>query len=207
MIVEVRNLKRYFGVTRALDEVSFRFESGDIFGFVGPNGAGKTTTLRIMATLDEPTAGDVFLDGVSVREMPETVRYRIGYVPDSLPAHADITVHEYLDFFARAYGINGGPRRRALDEVEAFAGLTGMRNKLLKNLSKGMKQRVSVGRALIHNPELLLMRAGRIPRAGVAPGRHGQGGADQLAHPDRVDGNLQWRCDYRARPTDRDRDH
>ena len=170
MNVEVRNLRRYFGATHAVDDVSFQFRSGDVFGFVGPNGAGKTTTLRIMATLDEPTSGDVFLDGVSVREMPETVRYRIGFVPDSLPAHSDVTVHEYLDFFARSYGLAGARRQRALDEVEAFTGLTGLRDKLLRTLSKGMKQRVSVGRALVHDPELLLMdepAAGLDPRARV----------------------------------------
>ncbi len=170
MIVEVRNLRRLFGATRAVDDISFRFGSGDVFGFVGPNGAGKTTTLRIMATLDEPTSGDVYLDGVSVKEMPEAVRRRIGFVPDALPAHTDVTVHEYLDFFGRAYGMRGRALQRALDEVEAFTGLTGLRDKLLKALSKGMKQRVSVGRALIHDPELLLMdepAAGLDPRARV----------------------------------------
>lgn len=170
MQANVQNLKRHFGVTRAVDDVSFSVRSGDVVGFVGPNGAGKTTTLRIMATLDEPTDGDVFIDDVSVREMPEHVRNRIGFVPDALPTHGDITVHEYLDFFGRAYGLTGRKRQRALDEVEDFTGLTALRNKLLKGLSKGMKQRVSVGRALIHDPDLLLMdepAAGLDPRARV----------------------------------------
>ena len=123
-----------------------------------------------MATLDEPSSGDVFLDGESVQEMPEAARHKIGFVPDSLPTHADVTVHEYLDFFARAYGIHGKARQKAVEEVEEFTGVTGLRDKLLKSLSKGMKQRVSVGRALIHNPSLLLMdepAAGLDPRARV----------------------------------------
>jgi ABC-2 type transport system ATP-binding protein len=170
MDVQVKNLVRYFGATKAVDDISFSFSSGDVFGFVGPNGAGKTTTLRIMATLDEPSSGDVFLDGESVKEMPEAARHKIGFVPDSLPTHADVTVHEYLDFFARAYGIHGKARQKAVGEVEEFTGVTGLRHKLLKSLSKGMKQRVSVGRALIHNPSLLLMdepAAGLDPRARV----------------------------------------
>ncbi len=170
MDVQVKNLVRYFGPTKAVDDISFSFSSGDVFGFVGPNGAGKTTTLRIMATLDEPSSGDVFLDGESVQEMPEAARHKIGFVPDSLPTHADVTVHEYLDFFARAYGIHGKARKKAVGDVEEFTGVTGLRDKLLKSLSKGMKQRVSVGRALIHNPSLLLMdepAAGLDPRARV----------------------------------------
>ena len=170
MDVQVKNLVRYFGATKAVDDISFSFSSGDVFGFVGPNGAGKTTTLRIMATLDEPSSGDVFLDGESVKEMPEAARHKIGFVPDSLPTHADVTVHEYLDFFARAYGIHGKARKKAVGDVEEFTGVTGLRDKLLKSLSKGMKQRVSVGRALIHNPSLLLMdepAAGLDPRARV----------------------------------------
>lgn len=170
MQIEIKNLVRHFGKTKAVDDISFSFGSGDVFGFVGPNGAGKTTTLRIMATLDDPTSGDVFLDGESVKELPEKTRSLIGFVPDSLPTHADITVDEYLDFFARAYGLHGKKRRKAVEEVEDFTGLTDLKDKLLKSLSKGMKQRVSVGRALVHDPALLLMdepAAGLDPRARI----------------------------------------
>jgi ABC-2 type transport system ATP-binding protein len=170
MQIQIKNLVRNFGATKAVNDISFSFSSGDVFGFVGPNGAGKTTTLRIMATLDEPTSGDVFIDGDSVKEMPEAARHKIGFVPDSLPTHADVTVHEYLDFFARAYGLQGKARHQAVGRIEEFTGVTGLRDKLLKSLSKGMKQRVSVGRALVHNPTLLLMdepAAGLDPRARV----------------------------------------
>jgi ABC-2 type transport system ATP-binding protein len=170
MKVRIQNLRKNFGQTRALDDISFSFDSGHVFGFVGPNGAGKTTTMRIIATLDEPTDGDVFINGSSVREEPEAVRRLVGYVPDSLPTHSDITAHEYLDFFGRAYGLAGGPLRDAVAGVEEFTNLAGIRDKLIKALSKGMKQRVSLGRALINDPQVLVLdepAAGLDPRARV----------------------------------------
>jgi len=168
--VEVRNLRRYFGTTRAVDNISFEFESGQIFGFIGPNGAGKTTTMRILATMDEPTSGNAFIDGQSICENPEAARKLVGYMPDNLPTHRDITVHEYLDFFARAYGITNPKRDETVESVESFTNLLGIREKTLKALSKGMKQRVSLARAIIHDPPLLILdepAAGLDPRARV----------------------------------------
>ncbi len=170
MKVEVSNLKKYFGSTRAVDDVSFSFASGQVVGFVGPNGAGKTTTMRILATLDEPTAGQATIDGVSVIEDPERARQLVGYVPDSLPTHRDISVHEYLDFFARAYGLKSLKRRQTVDSVEEFTNLSGIRDKMLVALSKGMKQRVTLARALLHDPPVLIMdepAAGLDPRARI----------------------------------------
>jgi ABC-2 type transport system ATP-binding protein len=170
MKIEVVNLKKHFGPTLAVDDVSFAFSSGQVVGFVGPNGAGKTTTMRILATLDEPTAGDALIDGVSVVEEPERARRLIGYVPDSLPAHRDISVHEYLDFFARAYGLKGARREKMVTGVEEFTNLAGIRDKTLNALSKGMKQRVSLARALLHDPPALIMdepAAGLDPRARI----------------------------------------
>ncbi len=157
MRVEIRNLVRHFGRVKAVDDVSFGFGDGDVVGFVGPNGAGKTTAMRILATLDEPTSGDVVLDGVSILDYPEQGRRRIGYMPDALPEHADMTAHEYVDFFGRAFGLKGKNLRASVEEVEVFTGLTGIRDKTLKALSKGMKQRVSLARALVHRPDLLIM--------------------------------------------------
>ncbi|MCL4177284.1 MAG: ABC transporter ATP-binding protein [Verrucomicrobia bacterium] len=170
MKIQVRNLRKEFGRTVAVDNISFGFDSGHVFGFVGPNGAGKTTTMRIIATIEEPTAGDVLLNGVSITEEPELARKLVGYVPDLLPAHGDMTVHEYLDFFARAYGMRGRRRARAVAAVEEFTHVTGILDKHLKALSKGMKQRVSLGRALVHDPEVLVLdepAAGLDPRARV----------------------------------------
>ena len=170
MKVQVNNLRKEFGKTVAVDNISFSFDSGHVFGFVGPNGAGKTTTMRIISTIEEPTAGDVLLNGISVCEEPELARRAVGYVPDTLPAHADITVQEYLDFYARAYGLRGKKRTQAIEAIEEFTNVTGIREKHLKALSKGMKQRVSLGRALVYDPDVLVLdepAAGLDPRARV----------------------------------------
>jgi len=170
MRISVDNLKKHFGSTRAVDNISFGFTSGQIFGFVGPNGAGKTTTMRILATLDEPTGGDAFVDGVSVVEYPERARKLVGYVPDHLPTHRDMSVHDYLDFFGRAYGLKGDKRKQIVEQIEDFTNLSGIREKHLIRLSKGMKQRVSLARALLHDPPVLIMdepAAGLDPRARV----------------------------------------
>jgi ABC-2 type transport system ATP-binding protein len=170
MKVQVKHLRKEFGKTVAVDNISFSFDSGHVFGFVGPNGAGKTTTMRIISTVEEPTAGDVLLNGISLCEEPELARRVVGYVPDTLPAHADITVHEYLDFFARAYNLKGTKRTQAVEAIEEFTGVAGIREKHLKALSKGMKQRVSLGRALVHDPDVLILdepAAGLDPRARV----------------------------------------
>jgi len=170
MLIRVDRLHKHFGRTKAVDGISFQFESGQIFGFVGPNGAGKTTTMRILATLEEPTAGDAFIDDASVVQDPERVRRLLGFMPDSLPTHLDMTVHDYLDFFARAYGLGGDTRRRVVARVEEFTALAAIRDKFLRALSKGMKQRVSLARAIVHDPPVLVLdepAAGLDPRARI----------------------------------------
>ena len=117
-LIELYGLYRYFGDTHAVNDVSFRVHAGEVFGYIGPNGAGKTTSMRILATLDEPTAGDAFVDGFSVVEDPDRVRRRIGFMPDYFGTYANVNVLEYLDFFARAYGLTGAERRRAVEPDE-----------------------------------------------------------------------------------------
>lgn len=170
MEIAVTNLTRTFGKTKAVDDLSFNLHPGKIYAFVGPNGAGKTTTMRIMATLDQPDSGTVTFDGMPVPQYPEKARRLLGYMPDNLPGHRDIVVHEYLDFFARAFGMRGSHRTVVLKEIEEFTGLGPMRDKPLSALSKGMKQRVSLARAIVHDPPLLILdepAAGLDPRARI----------------------------------------
>ena len=166
MRITLNNICKRYGKTQAADNVSFSFESGQIYGFIGPNGAGKTTTMKIMATLEEPDSGDVLFDDISLVNYPDKVRMFLGYMPDSLPEFKDIQVWEYLDFFARIYRLKGAARRRTLAEIEEFTNLGDIRTKYLNALSKGMKQRVSLARALVNNPSVMLLDE---PAAGLDP--------------------------------------
>ncbi|MCY1081963.1 ABC transporter ATP-binding protein [Archangium lansingense] len=156
-LLEVKGLRRDYGALRAVDDVSFELEAGTILGFIGPNGAGKSTTMRILATLDTPNAGQVTLDGHSLVDTPDKVRPLIGYMPDRYGTYDDVTVLEFLDFFARAYGLQGRARAKRVASVMEFTGLIPLQDKLTSALSKGMKQRVALGRTLLHDPKLLIL--------------------------------------------------
>src|SRR3954463_10008877 len=110
--IELRRLHRVFDQAHAVNDVSFEVYAGEVFGYIGPNGAGKTTTMRILATLDEPTTGDAYIDDVSVTQYPEKARQLVGFVPDNLPTHRDMSVHDYLDFYGRAYGLKSPHRQK-----------------------------------------------------------------------------------------------
>ncbi len=169
-LIELRGLHRYFGETKAVQDMSFEVYAGEVFGFIGPNGAGKTTSMRILATLDEPTTGDAFVDGFSVVDDPDRVRRRLGFMPDYFGTYQNVNVQEYLDFFARAYGLQGGERKEAIASVMDFTLLGGLAHKPIDGLSKGMKQRLCLGRTMIHNPSVLILdepAAGLDPRARI----------------------------------------
>ena len=155
--IELRRLHRFFGSTKAVDDISFTVERGHVFGYIGPNGAGKTTSMRILATLDLPSYGDAYVDGFSCVNDPELVRQRLGFMPDSFGTYRDVNCKEYLDFFARAYGLVGRERIDRLNYVLSFTGTDGMAEKPIRGLSKGMKQRLCLGRALIHDPAVMIL--------------------------------------------------
>jgi ABC-2 type transport system ATP-binding protein len=168
--IELRRLHRLFDTTHAVNDVSFEVYAGEVFGYIGPNGAGKTTSMRILATLDEPTAGDAYVDGFSVVDDPDRVRRRLGFMPDYFGTYQNVNVYEYLDFFARAYGLVGHERLTAIGEVMAFTLLDTLAHKPIDGLSKGMKQRLCLGRTMIHNPSVLILdepAAGLDPRARI----------------------------------------
>ncbi|MCK4374216.1 MAG: ABC transporter ATP-binding protein [Candidatus Brocadiae bacterium] len=164
--IEVSHVAKSFGETHAVVDVSFDVERGEIFGLLGPNGAGKTTTLRMLATVEEPTGGDAWLDGHSITRNADEVRRLMGFMPDYFGAYPHMLVSEYLDFFARAYGLKGEGRRRRLEEIVGFIEIGPLLSKQVETLSKGMKQRISLGRALLHDPAVLLLDE---PAAGLDP--------------------------------------
>jgi ABC-2 type transport system ATP-binding protein len=166
----VRGITKRFVRLTAVDQVEFTVSAGEIMGFIGPNGAGKTTTMRICSTLELPDRGDVLVDGLSVLEEPRLVRQRIGFMPDSYGAYANTTVLDYLDFFARAYGIAGARRKRVIEHVVGFTVLGDLLDKEIASLSKGMKQRLCLAKTLLHDPPVLILdepAAGLDPRARV----------------------------------------
>jgi ABC-2 type transport system ATP-binding protein len=156
-MLQIDGLVRHFGGVHAVDDVSFSVQRGQVLGFIGPNGAGKTTTMRILATLDTPQGGDARVGGCSVVDDPEQVRRMMGFMPDYAGVYANTTVEEYLDFFARAHDLQGDVRRRAVEHIIEFMSIGELRDRHVESLSKGLKQRVALGRAILHNPDVLIL--------------------------------------------------
>ncbi len=164
--LSVSNLYRYFGTLQAVNGVTFNVPHGSVCGFVGANGAGKTTTMRILATLDYPTLGSAEVCGINVLNHPAEVRRLIGWMPDHFGNYDHMTVIEYLDFYARALGYKGKERRERIQEVMEFTDLTPLAERFSNKLSKGNTQRLGLGRALLHDPQVLIMDE---PAAGLDP--------------------------------------
>lgn len=166
MRITVRNLTKHFDKVHALDKVTFSLDDRSVTGLIGPNGAGKSTLLRLMACRELPTDGDILYDGTSVLEHPLETLPLIGLMPDSLPEKSSWKVGPYLDFFARANNLRGEERQAKLDEIISLMKLETFLDRKLDALSKGMKQRVSLGRILLAGPQVLLMDE---PAAGLDP--------------------------------------
>ena len=165
-LVKVRDLNRLFDNVHAVRGISFDITRGQVVGFSGVNGAGKTTTMRMMATLDVPSSGSILVADEDVVQRPERVRRLIGWMPDNFGTYANMTVFEYLDFFARAYGFKRAERKTRVDEVMDFADLTVLADRAMNQLSKGMGQRLCFGRMLLPDPEFMILDE---PAAGLDP--------------------------------------
>ena len=165
-MIELKNFSKTYGDFVAVDDLSFKIEEGEIFGFIGPNGAGKSTTIRFLATLLKATAGEGIVNGHYVSQDPIGVRKSVGYMPDSFGVYDGMKVWEFLDFFAVAYQIPRTRRKGVLSDVLELLDLTHKRDAFVNGLSRGMKQRLCLAKTLVHDPPVLILDE---PASGLDP--------------------------------------
>jgi ABC-2 type transport system ATP-binding protein len=165
-MIQVQHLTKMYGSVAAIKDVSFEVEKGQILGFLGPNGAGKTTAMRILTGYFPATSGTAKIAGFDVMENHNEVRKRVGYLPESVPLYTDMPVKAYLNLAAQVKGLGGRDRKRAVEKVLSETGLTHMKNRLIKKLSKGYRQRVGLAQALVNDPEVLILDE---PTVGLDP--------------------------------------
>jgi ABC-2 type transport system ATP-binding protein len=170
MAIETRHLTRQFGKLTAVQDLNLSIPKGSLYGLIGPNGAGKTTTLRMLAGLLEPSSGDIIVNGNPIQQNINALRLQIGYMPDFFGVYEDLLVWEYLDFFARCYDLPAKRRKVIIEELLELVDLGEKRNSYVHTLSRGMRQRLCLAHAMVHDPQVLLLdepASGLDPRARV----------------------------------------
>lgn len=165
-MIEVKNLSKSYGNIKAVKDVSFTVESGKIYGFLGPNGAGKSTTMNIITGCLAPTLGEVKVNGLDIYDDADEAKRFIGYLPEQPPLYFDMTPYEYLKFVGRAKGVKGDSLERAVDEAMEKTNISAVGDRLIKNLSKGYKQRVGIAQAILGDPEIIILDE---PTVGLDP--------------------------------------
>ncbi len=165
-MIQVKGLVKTFGERRAVDDVSFDIERGEIVGFLGPNGAGKTTTMRMLTTYLAPDSGDAVIDGDSVLSSPIEVRRKLGYLPESAPLYPEMTIEPYLDYIGQIRGVERSTRRARIAQMIDDCGLAEVLDREVGQLSKGYRQRVGLAATLLHDPDFLVLDE---PTSGLDP--------------------------------------
>ena len=165
-MIEVKNLTKRYGSHLALDDISFSVAEGEILGFLGPNGAGKSTTMNIMTGYIACTEGDVQIGGIDIVEEPERAKLQIGYLPEAPPVYGDMRVDEYLNFVAAIKRVKRSERRQMLEDIKRAVHIEDMSKRLIKNLSKGYRQRVGMAQAMVGYPKVIIMDE---PTVGLDP--------------------------------------
>ncbi|MDH5605120.1 MAG: ATP-binding cassette domain-containing protein, partial [Cyclobacteriaceae bacterium] len=166
MSIRIKNLTKIYGAQKAVDDISFEVESGEIVGFLGPNGAGKSTTMKIATCYLPPTSGLVEVLGYDVVADPVRVRKNIGYLPEQNPLYEEMYLHEYLRFIGNLYGLKGSILKQQVNKMVDLCGLEREQNKKIEMLSKGYRQRVGLAQSLIHDPKVLVLDE---PTTGLDP--------------------------------------
>lgn len=166
MSLQLKNLTKLYGSQKAVNNISFNVNEGEIVGFLGPNGAGKSTTMKIATCFLPPTSGEAWIGGFNVTEKPMQVKQITGYLPEHNPLYLDLYVHEYLSFIGKLYGLRGSILKRRVNEMVDLCGLAVEQNKKIEALSKGYRQRVGLAQALIHDPKILILDE---PTSGLDP--------------------------------------
>lgn len=156
-MIETNQLTKRYGDLIAVNNINLKLSEGDVFGFIGPNGSGKTTTMRMLATLLSPDYGEAYVCGKSIYTHPQEIRRLVGFMPDFFGVYDDMTVIEYLEFFAAAYRINGPARRAVCEEKLELVDMAFKRDAMVNQLSRGQTQRIGLARVLLHEPQVLLL--------------------------------------------------